>query len=169
LQPFLDYPIISRIRRNHGLEHATIHMLSARFRGVAMAGRSTPGGFYLYGNLPSEAVAEAAQEALGRMKGGEHHLAVHPGCGTNFVMAGIFAGTAAFLALLGAGRSLRSRLSRLPNVVLATTVALVLSQPAGFAVQEHITTSGEPGALEIVSVRLVARRPIVTHRVETRG
>ena len=169
LQPFLDHPIISRSRRNHGLEHATIHLLSARFRGVSMAGRSTPGGFYLYGNLPSAAVAEAAQEALNRLKGGEHHLAVHPGCGTNFVMAGVFAAVAALLALFGAGRSLRARLSRLPSMVLATTVALVLSQPAGFAVQEHITTSGEPGGLEIVSVRLSSRRPVVTHRVETRG
>jgi hypothetical protein len=169
LQPVLDIPVISRIRRNHGLEHATIHLLSARFRGVGMAGRSTPSGFYLYGDLPSEAVAEAAHEALQRMRAGEHHLAVHPGCGTNYVMAGIFAAAAAFVALLGSGRSLRARLGRLPNAVLASTVALILAQPAGFAVQEHITTSGVPGNLEIQAVRLLARRPVVTHRVDTRG
>jgi hypothetical protein len=167
LQPVLDHPVISRLRRNHGLEHATIHLLSARFRGVPMAGRSTPSGFYLYGDLPSEAVAEAAREALRRMRGGEHQLAVHPGCGTNYVTAGLFAALAAFVALLGAGRSLRSRLGRLPSVVLATTVALIASQPAGFAVQEHVTTSGKPGSLEIVSVRLLSRRPVVTHRVDT--
>jgi Domain of unknown function (DUF6391) len=169
LQPLLDNPIISRVRRNHGLEHATIHMLSARFRGQSMAGRSTPSGFYLYGDLPTEAVAEAAREALQRMRNGEHYLAVHPGCGTNFVTAGLFAAVAAFLAFLGSGRSLRARLGRLPTVVIATTLALIASQPAGFAVQEHITTSGVPGNLEIVDVRLLARKPVVTHRVDTRG
>ena len=160
---------IDRIRRNHGLEHATIHVLSSRLRGVGMAGRSTPGGFYIYGNVPTDALGEAAQEALGRMKNGEHYLAVHPGCGTNFVTAGVFAAAAAFLALLGGGRSVRSRIGRLPAAMLATTVALVLSQPAGFAVQEHITTSGEPGTMEIVAVRLLSRRPVTTHRVDTRG
>jgi uncharacterized protein YqhQ len=169
LQPLLDQPVISRIRRNHGLEHATIHVLSGRYRGVGMAGRSTSGGFYLYGDLPTEAVAQAAQEALTRMKAGEHYLAVHPGCGTNFVMAGIFAGVAAFVALLGSGHSWRARLGRLPSVVVATTLALILAQPAGFAAQQHITTSGEPGAMEITSVRLLSRRPVVTHRVETQG
>ena len=168
-QPLLDLPVISRIRRNHGLEHATIHVLSGRFRGVGLAGRSTPGGFYLYGDLPTEAITEAADEALKRMKGGEHHLAVHPGCGTNFVIAGTFAAVAAFVALLGAGRSFRDRIGRLPNMVLAATLALLLSQPAGFAAQQHFTTSGEPGEMEIQSVRLISRRPVVTHRVATQG
>jgi hypothetical protein len=168
-QALLDYPIISRVRRNHGLEHATIHILSGRCRGIGLAGRSTPRGFYLYGDVPTDAVIQAAKEALGRMKSGEHYLAIHPGCGTNFVMAGVFAAIAAFLALLGSGRGFRSRLGRLPGVVFATTAALILSQPAGFAVQQHVTTSGVPGTLEIVSVRLLSRRPFTTHRVDTSG
>ncbi|MBI3360420.1 MAG: hypothetical protein HY023_04850 [Chloroflexi bacterium] len=164
----LSQPIISRIRRNHGLEHATIHMLSARFRGTSLVGRSTPGGFYLYGEVTTEAVDEAAREALSRMKNGEHHLAIHPGCGTNFVTAGFFAAIAAFIALLGSGRGARSRLGRMPAVIIATTAALILAQPAGFALQQY-TTSGEPGALEIKSVTLLSRKPVTTHRVDTRG
>ncbi len=169
LQPALDYPVISRLRRNHGLEHATIHMLSARHRGQSMAGRSTPSGFYLYGDLSTEAVASAAAEALQRMRSGEHHLAVHPGCGTNYVTAGMFAAVAAFLALWGSERSWRARLGRLPTVMLATTIALIASQPVGYALQEYVTTSGVPGNLEIVDVRLLSRRPVVTHRVDTQG
>ena len=169
LRPFLDHPIISRIRRNHGLEHATIHILSERIHGVSLAGRSTPGGFYLYGKVPTQDVAQAAQEALSRMNNGEHHLALHPGCGTNFVTAGAFAAVAAFLAVAGAGRGVRSRLRRLPAMTLAITAALIVSQPAGFAVQRYITTSGEPGSLEIISVRMLSGRPFAVHRVETRG
>ena len=40
-QPVLDLPLIRRTRRNHGLEHATIHMLSNRIKTLQIAGRST--------------------------------------------------------------------------------------------------------------------------------
>ena len=90
LAPLLAVPVIDRTRRNHGLEHATMTLLAQTHRGVALVGRSTPAGFYLYGNVSTEAVNDAAHEALRRMKTGEHHLAVHPTCGTNFVVAGIF-------------------------------------------------------------------------------
>ena len=33
LDPILNLPILSRIRRNHGLEHATLHVLSRRHPG----------------------------------------------------------------------------------------------------------------------------------------
>jgi hypothetical protein len=62
-------------------------------------GRSTPNGFILYGDLPTDAVHEAAQEALERLRAGEHYLAVHPTCGTNAVAAGTLAGLGAFLVL----------------------------------------------------------------------
>ncbi len=79
---FLDHPLIDRVRRNHALEHATIHVLSRRYRDLHVMGRSTPNGFILYGDLPTDAVYEAAQEALERLRAGERHLAVHPACGT---------------------------------------------------------------------------------------
>ena len=91
LNALLALPVIDRTRRNHGLEHATITLLSQRQRGLSMVGRSTPNGFYLYGDVSTEALAEAAAAALARMRAGEHHLAVHPNCGTNFVTAGLAA------------------------------------------------------------------------------
>ena len=161
----LELPLVRRTRRNHGLEHATIHVLSARRPGQSIAGRSTPYGFYIFGNLTAEDIHSAAEEALQRMRAGERHLAVHPGCGTNYLTAGVFAGLAAFAAL--SVRS-RSRWERLPNAIMAATLALIFSAPVGPQLQSHVTTSGDMGDLEIVSVRRLSGRALM-HYVETRS
>ena len=62
----LELPILSRIRRNHGLEHATLNTLARRFPRQPMAGYSDLNGFWIVGNLETEAVAEAALDAQGR-------------------------------------------------------------------------------------------------------
>lgn len=161
----LDVPLVRRTRRNHGLEHATIHVLSGRFPGRPMAGRSTPNGFYLYGALAADDIASAAEEALKRMRGGEQNLAVHPGCGTNYITSGAFAGLAAFAAL---GFRARNRWERLPNAIVAATFALIFSAPVGPMLQARVTTSGEMGDLAIVSVRRLPGR-VTGHYVETRS
>jgi hypothetical protein len=159
---------VDRTRRNHGLEHATITMLSHTRRGLSLVGRSTPGGFYLYGQVSTEAVTEAAHEALRRMKNGEAALAVHPNCGTNFVTAGIAAGLAAFAGFLGAN-DWRARWARLPLVAVLTTAALIVAQPLGLELQRRVTTSGEMRDLEIVRITRRVRGRIVTHFVATEG
>lgn len=160
----LDLTPVRRVRRNHGLEHATIHVLSGRFPGLPMAGRSTPYGFYLYGDLSTVDIISAADEALKRMQDGETHLAVHPGCGTNYLTSGAFAGLGAFAAL---SVDSRRRWERLPNAVMAATFALILSAPVGPMLQARITTSGDMADLEILSVRKLPGR--YTHYVETRS
>ena len=134
-----------------------------------MAGRSDSGGFYLLGDLPTEAIQEAVDGALSRLRAGEHHLAIHPNCGTNFLTAGVMAGLAAFGALLGADRSARSRLERLPTTLLAATAALMLTHPLGNAIQQHITTSGEMGGLYVKEVKCLRRGRLTTHRILTAG
>ena len=39
--------LIDRTRRNHALEHATIHVLSEHHKGFSAQGNSTPNGFNL--------------------------------------------------------------------------------------------------------------------------
>lgn len=168
LAPLLAFPPIDRTRRNHGLEHATMTLLAQKFRRAVMVGRSTPSGFYLYGEVSTEAVTEAAHEALRRMKNGEHHLAVHPNCGTNFVVAGIFAAFAAYLGFTGAN-SWRARWGRLPIVSSLITLALLFSTPVGLAVQREITTSGDMRDLQIVGVKRRMHRRIVEHFIATEG
>lgn len=150
--PLLNLPVIRRIRRNHGLEHATIHMLSRKQKNLNIAGRSTSAGFYLYGNVPTAEVEAAAQEALFRMQHGEHGLAIHPNCGTGLVTAGVLTSITALAGTAGMKQSLADRLSRLPTIVLLSTFSLILSQPLGLALQQHFTTLGEPGQLEVVAI-----------------
>lgn len=168
LNRFLNQPILSRVRRNHGLEHATIHVLTERYPNTTFIGRSDGRGFFIYGQVPTEAVWNAVREALERLRNGERALAIHPTCGTNLVTAGILAGTASFLSLLGTkDEDWRKRLQRLPTAVAATTLALLIAQPIGRAAQEHLTTEPNPGSLEIVAVHPLRSGRGNVHRVLT--
>jgi hypothetical protein len=162
----LDFSIVRRTRRNHALEHATIHLLSAAFPGKSLAGRSTPFGFYLYGDVTTDNLTTAAYGALQRLRQGESRLAIHPGCGTNFLTSGTFAGLAAFAALSVGDQ--KNRLARLPDVLLAATVALMVAQPVGPRLQQKVTTLADMGDLTIITVRqLGAHNNITTQYVET--
>ncbi len=173
--PLLDLPFVRRTRRNHGLEHATIHVLSRRLKDLTLAGRSTVTGFYLYGNVPTADVEAAAQEALRRLRGGEQHLAIHPNCGTGLVTAGLLTGVAALAGTRGMRDTFRDRLSRLPTVILLSTFALIVAHPLGLILQQHFTTSGDPGDTEIVDIRRsemllpFAGQRLTVHFVRTRS
>jgi len=162
-------PIISRVQRNHGLEHATMHVLAQRNPRRGIAGHSDLGGFWIIGDIPTEELTSAVQEALQRMLAGEHQLAIHPNCGTNFAASGIIAGVAAFIGMWGAGNSWRAKLERLPLVATLATLGLILSQPIGYRLQERVTTSGKPGDLEVVSIEPTRRGRVTAHRILTRG
>lgn len=151
----LDTPFVLRTRRNHGLEHATIHILASRRHVRPLAGRSTSKGFYILGNVSGEEIESAAEEALRRMRGGETHMAIHPNCGTNYLTAGAFAGLAAFVAL---SIPWRSRWDRLSSAMMAATFALIFSAPVGPKLQERYTTTGDMGDLKILDVRKSAGR-----------
>lgn len=169
LQGILETPLLSRIRRNHGLEHATLHILARRYPRQNLGGHSTAAGFRIIGNVPTEAVIAAAHEALRRLRAGEAELAVHPNCGTNFVTAGIFSGLAGAAAMFGAGHRRRQQLERLPLAAALATLALIASLPFGLQLQRHITTSGRPGGLQIVSVQSSRRGGLTIHTVRTEG
>lgn len=108
-----NLPLVMKVRRNHGLEHATIHVLGERTGFRSVAGYSTPAGFFLIGNFTAGEITLAVEDALRRLRNGEKHLAVHPGCGTNYVTSGLLAGTLALAsAWFGADRR-RSRVDQI--------------------------------------------------------
>jgi hypothetical protein len=162
----LDVPVLSRIRRNHGLEHATITILSVRFPGRPLAGWSFPGGFFLLGDVSTGDLHAAVLEGLVRMQGGERRLAIHPNCGTNLAVSGILAGLLAWLGVLGA-KSKRDKVDRLPLVLVLATLGFLVSQPLGPIVQERITTSGDPQDLRVVRVYPIRLGGLKLHRVVT--
>jgi len=162
----LDRNAFSRLRRNHGLEHATIHVLSRSHPRISTAGHSDPGGFWLLGELSAQAVQDAVEEALARLRAGERSLAIHPNCGTNPVTASLTAGLAGALAL-GSARDDRQRLERLPLALLFTMGGLLLARPLGTRVQQRVTTSGDPGSLHVVEIRKSQRGRFTAHRVIT--
>ncbi|HAL62435.1 MAG TPA: hypothetical protein DCP08_08530 [Chloroflexi bacterium] len=162
LAKILEGPLVGRIRRYHALEHATVHLLSRRGPYSQVMGRTTTDGFYVYGPVETQEVAAAASEALARLRAGEHELAVHPRCGTNLAVAGLLAGLSSFLVWGGKGR----RLTKLPRLLLAATVAVIAAQPLGLLVQERLTTSTD---LEEVTIKGVTGQKVggvVIHKVE---
>lgn len=169
LTQITSIPTLDRIRRNHGLEHATIHLLTASGAKRVLVGRSDADGFYLYGDVSTEEVEQAAKRALTRLRAGEHQLAIHPNCGTNLLTAGLLSGLAAFFSLGGMRRQedWQDRLLRLPTVIIMTTAALILAQPLGTAAQRHLTTDGDPAGLEIAEVRPLSVSGQTIHRVRT--
>ena len=144
----LERAPISTVRRNHGIEHATVHVLTSRDPSLRLVGRADTSGFYIYGEVATEDLKSAVEEAVKRLQGGEGSLAVHPRCGTNLVVAGLLTGVAAAAAL---GR--RPSLRRIPDAILATTLAAFVAQPLGLSVQEHITTSPKAGGARIAGIR----------------
>lgn len=169
IQSVLNYPAVSRVRRNHGLEHATLHILSQRNPKRPLAGHSDTRGFWVLGDVPTEELQSAVEEAMQRLGAGERQLAVHPNCGTNFATAGIMASLAAFIAMFGVGRRFRDRLERLPLAATLATLALVISQPLGMLLQERVTTSGQLESLRVVKITPNHRGRMRAHRVVTEG
>jgi len=164
----LDLPVLSRIRRNHGLEHATINILSQRFPYRRMAGYSFPGGFFILGDIPTADLREVVFQALVRMNNGERTLAIHDHCGTNYVASGFVAGLMAWLGMAGA-KSKRDKVERLPLVITMATFAFILSQPLGSVLQQRVTTSGNPQGMSVVDVFPIQFGRFSLHRVVTEG
>ncbi len=159
---------ISRVRRNHALEHAALQVLAEKFPGCRFAGYSTFNGFWVLGQVGIEELQAAVEEAQKRLRAGERRLAVHPNCGTNFAFAGLAAGLAAWLAMLGAGNSLRRKLDRLPLVTSLVTLTLILTYPLGAQIQERFTTDANLGDLHVVQIDRFERSGMPFHRVLTR-
>ena len=173
---------INRIRRNHGLEHATIHVLSESHKRFSAQGNSDHRGFHLniYGDVTEDEVAAAVAQAHRRLRAGERHLAVHPNCGTVLVTTAMLATLAAQAVFgfeqwradrsapvpsppgrgLGRGSSLLNFTNALPGATLAVVGALIVGRPLGVTLQERYTVDGNIGDLAIASIQPVALSPV---------
>ena len=166
--------LLRRTRQHHAIEHATLHMLAARYPQRNFAAYSDPLGFTLYGEVDEAGLRRAVGDALLRLQAGETQLAIHPNCGTNLVTTGFLTSIAAIAGLSGTNRR-DDMFNRLPLVMLLTMGAVLFSQPLGMALQKHFTTEGDPGDLEVVSITRsqtytpFSSQPLTVHTVVTRS
>jgi hypothetical protein len=71
--------------------------------------------------------------------------------------------------MAGVGPRVRDKLDRIPLAASLATLALIASQPLALLLQARLTTSGEPGDLEVVEIRPTRRSGIMAHHVITQG
>ncbi|MBI5354792.1 MAG: hypothetical protein HZB50_19280 [Chloroflexi bacterium] len=159
----LDLPYILETRRNHALEHATLHMLERSHKG-RMAGHSNPTGFFLLGDFSIQDVWSNATEALERLREGESGLAIHEGCGTNFATTALLAGTLSW-SVMRLAKSTLTRLVLLPLAVTFAILGVLLARPLGPILQQRYTTDANMGNMQILDI-IPIRKGV--HRVITK-
>jgi hypothetical protein len=167
LDQILSWQPISRVRRNHALEHASLQILAKKNPHQSAAGYSDTRGFWVLGDVSTDALQEAVDEALARLQAGEWQLAIHPNCGTNFVAAGMVSGSLAWLATLSDRDGWRGKVERLPLMVTLITLGTILAQPLGLKLQQVLTTDAQVGELQVTEIVRLQRKDAPMHRVKT--
>ncbi len=153
------------MRRNHALEHATLHVLAREIPSLNLVGRSDGEGFMLYGDIDGESIHCAVREAYARLQRGEGNLSVHPNCGTNLAVGIVLAGAAYAVGMLS-GLNGQRRRWRWPLTILGMAGAMVLSRPLGPEVQRRWTTDPDMTGVSIGQVTCLSNGRIPVHRVE---
>lgn len=150
------------VKQNHALEHATIVLLSKKYPDVRLAGISFAAGFFVFGDLPTESILPAAEEALHLLRTTQPELAVHERCGTNLAVAGMLTGLSAMTVA-----KMRRPFNTANNVILASTAALILARPLGLTVQRYFTTQTPNSSMTITGVKPVSLFGTPAHFVST--
>ena len=160
----LDLPPFLATRRNHAVEHATLKILARKYNDKNLAGHSNPTGFFLFGDMTTSDIRESIQEAMTRLRAGEHDLAIHPGCGTNLATSMVLPASFAWIPFQGT-RSLRWRLLLIPVALGFALFGYVLSKPLGPWLQRNVTTQADLGNLQLVEI-IPVRKGV--HRIITK-
>jgi hypothetical protein len=150
------------VKQNHALEHATIVLLSRKYPDVRFAGISFAAGFFVFGDVPTEAILPAAQEALTLLRTTSPELAIHERCGTNLAVTAMLTGLSAMTVA-----RMRRPYGSLNNVILATMAAMIVSRPLGLTVQRYITTQTPNPSMNIIEVRPLTVFGTPAHFVST--
>ena len=157
--------VLRQVRKNHGLEHATVWVLLKGGMRPPLGGYSTAGGFFIFGRASLDVVTEAAHEALERLRSGQRQIAISPHCGTNLVTGAVLAGVLSGVMM----RRREKRPRRFAAAAAMIIGATMVSRPLGNALQRLYTTLADVDDLEIVEVQRVWQGPYPLHRVRTRS
>ena len=146
------------------MDLATRLLLARKYKDQNMAGHSNPTGFFLFGEMTTEDIRNAINEASTRLRAGERNLAIHPGCGTNLATTTLLPATFAWVPLQST-RSLRWRLLLIPLALVFAAFGYLLSKPLGPWLQANITTEADLGPMQVMDI-VVVRKGV--HRVITK-
>jgi len=152
----MDFPPFLATRRNHALEHASLHVLARKYKDQNMGGHSNPTGFFLFGDMSLEDIRNAINEAMTRLRAGESGLAIHPGCGTNLAASTLVPAAFAWAPFQGA-RSIRWRLLLIPVALMFAVFGYLLSKPLGPWLQRNVTTEADLGEMQVMDISLVRK------------
>jgi hypothetical protein len=137
-----------RMRRNHALEHATINVVSERYRRSALTGMPDREGFHLRGRLDPDALVASGQQAIERLRNGEKRLAIHRRCPTSLVGAQLLLAILFTVALL-----LIDQFSA-PTFLAALLGAAVLGPPVSPILQRVALVDPNVGQLEVRDIEV---------------
>ncbi len=132
------------LRKNHGLEHATVNILEKDYGYTRLAGYAKEDGFYIIGVNNLWQVEEAARKGLQLMQSGYHDLAIHKNCGTSMTVANFISAILFLILLFYTGHF------SIINMLIAILIANLLGPFFGQLVQKYFTTTSEVEDMEIV-------------------
>jgi hypothetical protein len=151
-------------RRNHALEHATLHILTRKYDEKKLGGHSNPTSFYIFGEIAADDLRDAVNEAMTRLRAGEKELAIHPGCGTNVATSMVLPAMFTLFPFQGS-RSSRGRCLLLPLALLFGVFGFFLSKPLGPWLQRNVTTEADLGDMQVTDIIHVRKG---AHKVMTK-
>jgi hypothetical protein len=158
-----DLPPYLATRRNHALEHATLHILARKYDEKKLGGHSNPTGFHIFGEIATDDIRDGVNEALTRLRAGERELAIHPDCGTNVATSMLLPAMFTLFPFQGS-RSHRGRFLLLPLALLFGVFGFFLSKPLGPWLQRNVTTEANLGDMRVTEIIHVRKG---VHRVMT--
>ncbi len=159
----MELSILQRVRRNHAIEHATMHLLGRTLRAPKLAARSDWRGITFYGDVDTRVLESALDGGMLALNSGHRALAVHPRCGSMI--------SASMLLAMLAGWLVQSDVKRKPTPtrgllsIAGVTGAMLLAQPLGYAMQKHVLTDPDASHAKLVSIRSSGRGPLTSHRI----
>ncbi len=157
------FGLVRRTRQHHAIEHATLHVLTARHPGQRFSGYSDPLGFIITGAPDEYTVRRAVGDALLRLQAGEHSLARHPNCGTNLVTSAVMV---ALVAVITGGK--RKPLERFVTMLIGVLPVLLVSKSVGMHLQGY-TTLADVGDRWVADIQPITIGPLRAHRVLFEG
>ena len=149
-----------KLRKNHGLEHATINILEKEFGYNDLAGYAEENGFYIMGVRNPDFVEEAAKKGLDLLKNNNDDLVIHKRCGTSMTVANFISAIIFLFLLFSSGHF--SILSMIIAIVIANLIGPYLGQ----IVQKNFTTSSDVNEMEIINAQFTDNNSIMNKPIK---